>query len=667
MMLRTILVSIVIFLVFSGCIIPMHVQAYIDYKNVTHEEVKLSVLQKDSVKIFYTSSSSVQNALAEQALDIIYKQYEICSKIMGLSVEELNSCSLVFCDDENDPYVVECSWFSYVDEVQCWPIIGETSLSFEKPINEYLFYHLLPHEIADTTLRVRNVDPTYGGWFIEGVGEYVRLKSAEHFDKLNTSFWLNSVRAGLADLSSQKWRIVDLSDRSSFEGYGAPGSKDQLVFYVGSLVFIYDLVEKYGDKFISDVIANNCTSHQEIRDVIKRSTGYNIDNSIKNVSVGWILEKYISLLQDLNVNISELRHLKKTRGIAVGSNIIVDESAIFDIVDFIDDCNINMVVVDFGWITWSWNNTVFDYVSIFINESKQKDIPTWLMYRARTLEGEYKHLQHQVNKNGELDERNICFTDNECIKWSIDWAHKLLQKYPTVNGIILYNPYFLPDGCYCPTCLETFRNDAGIDESPLDFGIGTLQYNEWLNWKKEKLASFMSKWKNSLNSFYPDLKFGLVLNSGDSATAMGQDISVLSNIVDMVCPFVALDSVIDDNFAGNICNNIKETANATIIANIKIYGPYDNSDSDIINAMKSVLESDGDGFFIWNYDFLISGKYNIDSIKMAYNPYYLDFYPHDKYTSDENILQFYIGIIMFIIATLSIAIIFFYERKEKTK
>jgi len=69
-----------------------------------------------------------------------------------------------------------------------------------------------------------------------------------------------SIFRALKNFSEQEDRIVDLSKRSSFAGFGAPGSEDEYVFYVGSLVYVYDLVKKYGDGFISDVVANNCTS-----------------------------------------------------------------------------------------------------------------------------------------------------------------------------------------------------------------------------------------------------------------------------------------------------------------------------------------------------------------------------------------------------------------------
>ena len=281
---------------FSGCIER-------DAKHVTHSEVGLSVLKKDTVQVFYKNGSISQQALAEQCLDIIYEEYEICSAILGLPVEKLNSCSLVFCENHDDPYIKICDWFSYVDGVQCWPIIGEDNLIFKEPINVYLLYQMLPHEISDTTM-INKINPVRGGWFVEGVSDYIKLNCTKYFNQLNNSFWLDQIYQRLENLSSQEERIVDLSNRLSFEGYGWPGSVDEAVFYVGSLVYVKYLVDNYGDDFIPAVASNISITYKKLRDVIEESTGYDIDDSIKNVSVGWIKEQYISLLKESDVNLT---------------------------------------------------------------------------------------------------------------------------------------------------------------------------------------------------------------------------------------------------------------------------------------------------------------------------------------------------------------------------
>jgi hypothetical protein len=271
-------------------------------KHVTHLGVGTWFLEKNSVKVFYSLFSPIQKSLARQSLDIIYNEYGTCSEILNLSIEKLYAHSMVFCRSQFSLFILRCGWRGFVDGIVCWHIAGEKSMEFKDPLSVYMLYHVLPHELIDMSLRVRGIDPVYGGWFIEGASEYAALICGKNADQLNGSYNLNKIDAELNSLSGQEERIVDLSNRSSFAGFGAPGSEDEYVFYVGSLVYVYDLVKKYGDGFISDVVANNCTSYEDIRSSIENSTGYNINDSIKTVSVGWVKQRYISILEEFNVD-----------------------------------------------------------------------------------------------------------------------------------------------------------------------------------------------------------------------------------------------------------------------------------------------------------------------------------------------------------------------------
>ena len=458
--------------------------------------------------------------------------------------------------------------------------------------------------------------------------------------------------------------------------------QDVQSFFTGRFLDFYDFAEKY------QIFETNQTINTDLEYVLENLTeaviaethgsnkpgAHGLSINFLNTSNPIYDTKYADLDYGLDFaydthwdELLEKIWLEKSKGIAVGSNIVGTDSSISGILDFIEDCNINMLIVDFGWITWSWNNTLFDYVGNLINESKEKKISTWLMYRARTLEGEYEHLQHQVHKNGEVDGRHLCFTDDDNINWSISWAHKMLEKYPTVDGIILYNPMFFSDCCYCPVCLERFKNDTGIVSNPIDFDLDSEEYKIWIIWRKNIITDFINQWKNNISDSYPELQFGIVVNSGEGAEIVGQNITSIGEIVDLICPFVVLDSVTETDFASDIINEVKGMTNVRVISDIKIYGPYTNTNEDIINAITGSLNSNGNGFFIWDYDSLISGNYNIESIKRTYNPYYFGWYSPYVQEISGGILQVYVGIIMVIIAALSIAILFFYERKEKTK
>lgn len=659
-------VIIIIILLISGCFTPTQIPTSTDNNNnirhVTHQEINKSVLQKESIKIFYASNASNQKILAQKCLDILFEEYETCAKILNLSMELLSPCSLVFCENHSSLDMI------YIDDVFCVSIAGEDSFPFKNSINIYWLYHFLPHEIIDLTLRERGVDPIYGGWFIEGVGEYIRIQCARELSELNNSYWINSIISKwIETFSGQEERTVNLSNRSSFVGGGIPGSPDEAIFYAGSLTFINDLVEKHGDKFISNIVEKNCTTFQDIQNEIEYSIAENVSTSIKNVSVQWIKQKYISLLEKLNINITAILSKEKIRGISVASNDVGNKSSVSDILKFVEECHINMLIVDFGWITWTWNNTYFDEVNTLINASKQKNISTWLMYRARTLQTPYNYLSYQVHKNGEIDKKFICFTPFNSRNWSIGLAFKLLENFPDVDGIILYNPCFLSDGCFCSECLKEFKNYTGIEENPINFIENTLQYDKWMEWRANTLTNYIKEWKIDIATINPTLKSGLVVYPIDSAYQWGQDIKRLGNIVDVLCPFIEVNSVTDDEFAGKICNDTKDTVNASVIGDIKIYGPYLNSDYDIVNAIKSIFNSKGDGFFIWDFDYFDQLEYNLTLIKNAYNK---NFSTESEPRKNEEIAknnEFLIITVFELFFTIIIILIIVYWKRPRKK
>lgn len=269
---------------------------------------------------------------------------------------------------------------------------------------------------------------------------------------------------------------------------------------------------------------------------------------------------------------------EKTRGIAVGSDWVGDEVSVTEIIDFLDECGINMLIVDFGWITYSWDNTRFDAVGDLIETSQTMGIPVWLMYRARTFPGQYADLPRQINRYRKAVDRDICFTHEECRNWSLAWTDKLLEMYPGVDGFMIYNPRILPDCCYCDECIDKFRADTGINQDPGEFQPGTLQYDSWEKWRSDEITYFIKEWSDHIRKLKPEIELGAVLYPPDyGPLSVGQNLGDLSQILDVVYPFVVLDGeYIDKELAGDLCNSTKIAAGIRVIADIKIYGPYKN-------------------------------------------------------------------------------------------
>ena len=221
------------------------------------------------------------------------------------------------------------------------------------------------------------------------------------------------------------------------------------------------------------------------------------------------------------------------------------------------------------------------------------------------------------------DDREICFSNKESREWAISWSDKLLEKYPMVDGMIIYNSRLLSDCCYSLHSKLKFILETKTLGFPRFFKEGTEKYDRWMEWRCEEIKEFIEEWDNHIKNSYPQMKTGSVLlPESYGSYSIAQDILRLESHLDIIFPFVALDNVNNPDIAGQICNMTEEKVSSNVVADIKIYGPYNNTDSDIVNAIKSSMESNGDGFFIWCYDCLDPEEYDLNKIINAYNGIY---------------------------------------------
>ncbi len=321
---------------------------------------------------------------------------------------------------------------------------------------------------------------------------------------------------------------------------------------------------------------------------------------------------------------NEYSKIDKIRGIAIGSDIIGDESSVQEILSFVHKCKINFLIVDFGWITWSWSNSNFEEIAALIDNIRQDGIPIWLMYRARTIDRTEYDLPHQVYKDGTVSESDLCFSHEEVQDWSINWTEKLLLIYPHVDGMILYNPRFFPDHCFCNECCSKFRAETGILDDPRSIDVNSDEYQQWIEWRAKGLTNFITEWNNAVKASNSQLQTGAVLIPQlFDPMDFGQDLPALGKTLDAIFPFVVVHNDGENgqqiwSQAQQICNEAKDSGPSLVIANIKIYGPYNNTDNDVINAMNASINSRGDGFFVWCYDYLVTGDYNLTKIMNAF-------------------------------------------------
>ncbi|MFX0113514.1 MAG: hypothetical protein ACFFB3_03105 [Candidatus Hodarchaeota archaeon] len=314
-----------------------------------------------------------------------------------------------------------------------------------------------------------------------------------------------------------------------------------------------------------------------------------------------------------------IRTKPKKIGLAVGSHSVGSSYTVSQALNFCRSCQINLLIIDFGWVTWAWPNTDKNEIKTLIEKSKQANISIWLMYRDRSSD---HNLPHQVYRDNTSDPSIICYSHQKCRHWSISWAQTLLDHYPGVEGMILYNPRVLPDCCYCSKCIQDFEETTDIHKDPRSPNMTASENQTWLVWRAEVLTNYMTKWQEQILSTHDALQTGIVIvPQTQGAMDLGQNITALGTCLEVVCPFVVVHSDLgfNETVAGEVCIETKNLVPCDVIANIKIYGPYNNGELDIINAMLSSMRSNADGFFIWSYDYLLEEGYNLELIIKAYN------------------------------------------------
>lgn len=104
------------------------------------------------------------------------------------------------------------------------------------------------------------------------------------------------------------------------------------------------------------------------------------------------------------------------RGVAVLSSNIGGQLTIDEVVDFAKTCKLNLVVIDYGWITHHWPRTDHSNVRRLVKRLKRSGVKVAAMYRPRAMYPSEANVHWAVNKNGEVPEHhNILCLAHVCL------------------------------------------------------------------------------------------------------------------------------------------------------------------------------------------------------------------------------------------------------------
>ncbi len=282
----------------------------------------------------------------------------------------------------------------------------------------------------------------------------------------------------------------------------------------------------------------------------------------------------------------ELDPNKSYRGMAFLSSNIYNSFSLDEIRNFVFDCNLDLVVIDFAWITYHWPSTDLAAVEQFAGELVNEGVQVAAMYRPRALSPNDAPIHYAENCDGTIDpsHNNLCFAYEDSVSWGAQWGTDILNALPSVNKVIIYN---LLAPCCCPLCQG---------------GQGAAYARQ-----------FMERCRLEWDAVRPGVQIGHVGLGAEYAEQ-----------VDFFCPFLIINrednNPVDVNaLLDDLITPGSQPGNKPVIPLAKICweAATDNTTEDIVNTIEA-CENRQTGFILWYYDWIFySGRYDSEAIAEA--------------------------------------------------
>ena len=135
---------------------------------------------------------------------------------------------------------------------------------------------------------------------------------------------------------------------------------------------------------------------------------------------------------------TENKGQEQTRGICILSSSIGKGIAPQDFLKFAESCSLNLVVLDFAWISYHWPRTT-ESTERLVELLQAAEIEVAVMFRPRVLnqrEADIHYLNGGPNSRINLSPD---FQYEDSLQWGAAWGEKILKRFPTINKILVYN------------------------------------------------------------------------------------------------------------------------------------------------------------------------------------------------------------------------------------
>ncbi len=281
-----------------------------------------------------------------------------------------------------------------------------------------------------------------------------------------------------------------------------------------------------------------------------------------------------------------------TRGIAVLASSIGSDYSPECLAESVQQGKFSPVVIDWAWITAHWNRTNFPALSRFLELMAAENVPVAAMYRPRFLS--QPTVPVQVDRTGRSAASHgyyICFASPEARQWGVSWGTRILQEFPQIDEIIVYNPL---NKCQCPVCQEAAQGES------------YAHYNAV--WRF--LAEARAGWRKQR----PGVKLGVVFVNDPEFWKRG------SEVLDVAHPFLFVTDDTDlakDAAAAGAIRDLLPGKMGSCLAKVT-WGPNDKVSPARLAQFDRVAAAAGLPYFFWTFETLFaSDLYDPKAVAIA--------------------------------------------------
>lgn len=264
-------------------------------------------------------------------------------------------------------------------------------------------------------------------------------------------------------------------------------------------------------------------------------------------------------------------------GVALISSSLDKAAPAREVLAMAKACRLNVVAIDFAWITYHWPRTDLAAVNRLVQALQAEGVLVAAMYRPRGLAPTDAKVHWAQTPTGTIpqDHNHLCFAHADSVEWGLDWGKRILTACPSLKHLILYN---VAAPCHCEQC---GRGDGA-----------------------KHAEAFIAQCCREWRKVRPTLKIGHVGIADEYA-----------GTVDFLCPFLALNreqggSPVDTRQLASRLKTLQQAAHGKpVLPLVKACWMDEtrNDTSDVIHAIRD-CQREGMGVILWEYEWIFHSE-----------------------------------------------------------